>query len=506
MKKAIIIVMCLVPLLFYCKKEDNIPPVINSVNIQEGDTLRNNFEIKVDASDNSSVSAIEVYANDSLIIKDTKSPLDFNLNTLSMKDGEYTIKTIVYDAKGNKSESSYKVQIQNVLLTINLGSSISKPFQVVISDEQGNILRSVTLLANGKVKIMPQAAFNNNAINFLTCSTNSGFTGIFAYIHVKRGSEYEIGTPYVAPVVNSFKLHLKNDLGSFSEVRISTDRVSYQIMSMSDTINLPQLMPYSTDHKLLIQLKSETGWFYKFFTIQNIQEVTINLSDINQAESVKTYTLLGEGSASLLLQGTSNDADSINRYYISNNYNEFFANHLDIYYPPEYFSKYHSAVSFTPFPPSNPGIHFMNQYRGVIPDSFDPLLADFTFVNESFNNFSANISGAFDFYSINYYDPTLTVELLVEAPVNQKEWKLPDLTTAFGNPAFVNFAWKSIQLTNMGSLDWTNKFFDVGLNLERLNFYETYCQYKWIFNPATNNRKVEIPKNLNSDLHRRLGI
>jgi hypothetical protein len=505
MKKAIVVLMCFVFVLFSCKKEDTVPPIINSVNIQPGDTLRNSFNIKVDASDNSMVSSIEVYANDSLIIKDTKSPLDFNLNTLAMKDGEYTFKTIVYDAKSNKTESSTKVQIQNALVTLNIDKSYPLSYKVLISDEQGNILRSLSFQNGGKIKIMPETACDKKAINLIFDVTSNGYTGITAYIHVKRGSEYNGGSSAIAPIVKGVKLHLKNDIGSFSHIRISTDQTSYILMSMADTINLPNLIPYSTDHKLLLQLETGNGQFYKLLPIANITELTENLSDINQTESLKTFSLPSNGTAELFLQGIGNDADSINRYYISENYNSAFQNHLDVIYPGQSFSKYHSFVVFSPV---QSGIYYktyFSQYRGDIPATFEPVSGDFTIINASPDKFSANITGNFDFYDIVYYDPTQTVELSVSVPVNQKEWILPDLATAFRNSAFnlANFSWYQVTIENMGSLDWSNKYYDIGLNFERLNFYEIYSQGEWISNGSK--KRLQGFEQIN-DIKKKMGI
>jgi hypothetical protein len=211
-----------------------------------------------------------------------------------------------------------------------------------------------------------------------------------------------------------------------------------------------------------------------------------------------------------LLQGTSNETDSINRYYISEAENAFYENHLDVFYPAEYFSKYVSGVLYTPVHSGNSYISYSNQYRGDIPDTFDPLSADFEIVNASADNFKANISGNFDLYYISYYDPTQTIELLVSAPVIQKEWKLPDLATAFGNTefSFGNLKWNQVQIINMGSLDWSNKFYDLSVNFERLNFYEKYVQYEWIFNSETkNNKQMRLSgQDLIDDIRQRMRI
>src|SRR5512133_505300 len=102
-----------VSLLSSCKKEDNIPPVITAVKLNMSDTIRNSYIIKVEATDNSSTIGMDLYANDSLIAHIEKVPFEYPWNTIKVKDGEYTIKAVVFDSNGNKTESSCLITVQN---------------------------------------------------------------------------------------------------------------------------------------------------------------------------------------------------------------------------------------------------------------------------------------------------------------------------------------------------------------------------------------------------------
>ena len=476
-----------------CSKEDNIAPVITSVNLTLNDTLRNKFTIKVDATDNISTDKLELYANDSLFAEVNKVPFEYLWNTNQVKDGKYIIKAIIYDSKGNKAESSCTIFVQNALLNINLGSEYHSPFKLVISDEQGTILKSLSIQGTGKVRIMPLNQLENSAINVVYCSTANGYTGIMSYIHVKRGSEFNMDWRSFGPVVKGVKVHLKNDIASFSQIWLSTDWGRYQISTMSDTITLPTTIPYSSGHKLLLQIETGEGRFYKLLAIDNIEEITEKLSDINIRQNIKSYSVPSTRSSSYLMMGIGNDADSVNRYYISQGYNALNEDRLDFIYPAEYFSKYYTYVSYCPSNDNNK--NYTNIYQGTVPDRFDPLTADFEIINSKADNFKANISGDFDLYQTVYYDLTQTVELAVSAPVNQKEWKLPDLAIAFGNPdyKFDNFKWENVVLINQGSLDWSNKYYDLNINFERLNFYAKYVQYVSIYNPFAKANKVQLP-------------
>ena len=479
-----------------CKKEDNIPPVITSFNLTMNDTVRNNFVIKIEATDNNKTSRLELFANDSLIARLENLPFEYLWNTTAVKDGEYIIKAIVYDSNGNKVEASSTVFVQNALLTLNLGNENPSSFKVVISDEQGNILNSALVQGSGKVRIMPLTQFENEGINFVYCYVGNGFTALIGYVHVKRGSEYNLDWNSTGPVQKGIKIHLKNDIGAFSQVILSTDQASYKISAMADTINLPNTIPYTSGHKLLLQLVTSEGRFYDFLTIDNTEELSVKLSDVFAREAVKTFSFPAAGHASYLLMASSriNEKDSIYRYYLSEGENALNENHFDIYYPAEYFSRYHTGILFSHY--INDYKSYLNQYRGVIPESFDPISADFEIVNSRPDNFKANISGNFDLYHVLYYDPSQTIELQVSVPVNQKEWKLPDLATAFNNTEFRidNFTWNQVSIVNQGSLDWSNKYYDISLNFEQLNFVEKYTQYEWIYNPISKrNKQFTLP-------------
>jgi len=485
----LVLFILLVNLFDSCKKEDNKPPVITSINLIMNDTIRNNFNIKVEVTDNNSTARLELYANDSLFAQIDNLPFEYLWNTTKMKDGEYIIKAVVYDSKGNKAESSTTVLVQNALLTINLGSENHAPFKLVIFDEQGSILNSALIQGSGKVIIMPLTPAENDAINLVSYSTSNGFTGIIAYVHVKRGSEYNMDWKSSGPVVKGFKIHIKNDIGSFSQVWLSTDQTFYKISSMADTMNLPAAIPYTSGHKLLLQLETIEGKFYSFLTIDNIDELTVKLSDINIKQSRKSISIPSTGHASYLLMGSINEKDSTKRYYISEGESAPDADHLDVYYPIDYFSKYHTGVYFSQ---NNYDFkYYLNQYRGELPDRFDPISVDFEIVNPQPGNFKANTTGVFDLYRVEYYNQSQTIELQVVAPASQKEWKLPDLATAFDNIEFSlnNFIWNQVSIVNQGSLDWSNTYYDLSVNFEKLNFVEKYVQYLWIYNPLNVSKK-----------------
>lgn len=472
-------------ILISCEKKDILAPVISSINLETGDTLRNNFVIKVLATDNTNVVKMDIYANDSLISGITKLPLEYDWNTSKMKDGEYTIKAVVFDAKGNNSDYKCKVVIQNALLAINLGSQNHNSYKFVVSDEDGNILNSATIEGSGVIRIMPNSAYDKPGINFAYRTSYLDFTGLTAFVHIKRGSTLNMNwSNMAAPVLNGVRFHLKNDIGTFTKICISADNSYYILTSMADTALLPQSIGYSAGHKILVQLETDAGKFYSFVTVDNIPEITVNLSSVKAQQASKSISFPDGGSEEVLIQGLANEKDSINRYYLSQMHNEYNGNHIISSYPPEYFAQYLTNILYTPQHSDNNYKSYINRYRGVIPDNFTPLSADIVIVNPDPGNFKANISGNFDSYSVSYYNTSLTINLQVAVPMNQNAWKLPDLAAAFNNEAyrFDNFVWNQVQVSNYKSLDWSTKYYDIGLNFEKINWFEEFSQTMWIHN------------------------
>ena len=124
---------------------------------------------------------------------------------------------------------------------------------------------------------------------------------------------------------------------------------------------------------------------------------TEKLSDINIRQNIKSYSVPSTRRSSYLMMGIGNDADSVNRYYISQGYNALNEDRLDFIYPTEYYSKYYTCVSFCP--KNDTDKNYTNFYQCAVPDRFDPLTAKFEIINSKVDNFKANISEDFDIYN-----------------------------------------------------------------------------------------------------------
>jgi len=467
MKKAIISLLILVFIFASCKKEDDLDntdkvlPVINSINLTANDTLRNLFTIKVEATDNKSIDKVEYYVNDSLITQISSAPYDYQLNTLKLKDGSGTMKVVVYDAEGNKTESTRKYIVHNLLLTLKVGELNPVPYYVVVSDEKGNILNTATFKSNQTIKIMPVAPCEVKSFNVVYYNTWYQSTYMEACIHVKRGTELKLGITNEPKVIKNIKLHFKNDLPNFLRIDIGTDLSRYSFSSMADTSLLPATFPYTGDHKLLLQLQTTTGRYYKLYSINGVENLTVDFSSITTPQTMKSYPFPVTGSVFYIITAKALAAEATYEYYLSSGNKEYNANHVDLFYPAEYF-RYKTLISYTLHDGSTKT--YSNLTSGEVPETFSYITADAQMISEDLGGFKTTFSGTFDYYLAKYSIPSLNnfIFLQVRAPANQTEWILPDLSEAFGNTNFNlnNFLLHQFYMQDLQSVNLANNYYD----------------------------------------------
>ena len=472
MKKGIVFLLTMVSIFSSCKKEDKIAPVISSLNIEANDTLKNLFTVKAGATDNESIGRVEYYLNDSLITTLNAPPYDYQLNTLKLKDGSYTMSIVAYDAEGNKTESSRSIIVHNLLLSLKVGALNPSPWYIVVSDENGNILNTTTFTSNDTKKILPLTPCEVKTINIVYSNTYEQNTNMVAYINVKRGSELKVGVTTQNFTTKEVKLHLNNDLADFKNLDIVTNVFRYSLTSLADTVNLPAI-PYTTDHKLLLQLQTSTGRYYKFFQLNDAKSLTLNLSSINTPESLITQTFPLTGNVFYLITSKAKPEDN-DEYLITMGSKDYNKTKVDLFYPAEYFTRYHTLISYSLLDGSNKS--YTNFWSGAVPETFSNMVADAQVTSSNPGGFKAVFSGTFDHYFAIYRIPSQHLMMTLNAPSKKNEWKLPDLSVAFGNNAFSlnNFLLYQLQLIDYSSLDLANKYYD--LDTDQLVAEESYTQ------------------------------
>jgi hypothetical protein len=163
----------------------------------------------------------------------------------------------------------------------------------------------------------------------------------------------------------------------------------------------------------------------------------------------------------------------MNEYYISSESKMYNADHLDLIYPSEYFAQYMTYITYA-LPSSKKT--YTNTSRGTVPESFRYLNADAIVTSSTPAGFKATFSGNFDCYAVYFSIQSINLTLRVNAPANQKEWVLPNLSTAFGNSAynFENFKILQLNISDLESVNLAGNYYD--LDTEQLIAKEGHFQ------------------------------
>jgi subtilisin family serine protease len=142
---------------------DTNPPSVKITYPSDGDTVSGAITVKVDASDDSGVSKVELYKNGVLFAVDSEAPYEFYWDTTADPDGVYVLAAKAYDLAGNCGESSnVSVNVVNAKVSDNNppsvsivqplnGSTVSKTIDVVASASDESGISKVEFYIDGKL-------------------------------------------------------------------------------------------------------------------------------------------------------------------------------------------------------------------------------------------------------------------------------------------------------------------------------------------------------------------
>jgi hypothetical protein len=96
---------------------DNTPPSVEITYPRDVYTVSSTIIVKVDASDDSGVSKVELYKNGVLFAVDSEAPYEFYWDTTADPDGVYVLVAKAYDRAGNRVSQAAS---RSMLLTLRL--------------------------------------------------------------------------------------------------------------------------------------------------------------------------------------------------------------------------------------------------------------------------------------------------------------------------------------------------------------------------------------------------
>ncbi|HEY0741123.1 MAG TPA: Ig-like domain-containing protein [Chryseosolibacter sp.] len=111
-------------------------PIPAFKNVTEGMMVINTITVQADASDNSQVTDVKLYAGAALVAVDAEKPYEFSWDSKTVADGNQVLKLIATDNSGNAGESSITVSVQNltppqvVIKNISEGLSVTNTLSV----------------------------------------------------------------------------------------------------------------------------------------------------------------------------------------------------------------------------------------------------------------------------------------------------------------------------------------------------------------------------------------
>lgn len=105
------------------QNSDSTAPTVSITSPTNGSTVSGTTKVAASASDDVGVSYVELYIDGGLQASDAAAPFEFNWDTTTVADGEYTLLAKAYDAAGNLASSS--------VVSVTVSNSTSGPTMVV---------------------------------------------------------------------------------------------------------------------------------------------------------------------------------------------------------------------------------------------------------------------------------------------------------------------------------------------------------------------------------------
>jgi hypothetical protein len=404
---------------------DTSAPEVSFADLTANKAVWNIVPIKVAATDNAGITKVEVFVDGNLIKTITATPYETNWDSNTIADGSHTVKVIVTDAAGNKSEEEVIIVVKNVLVTLDFKDNQLDDFEgdkergfIFLSDESGKLIVSAEY-TNGQHLELKSPAFNGE--NFYLTEAlydemvwEDGLhysTRLWSFSNLDRNSKWVVlddregddNETYAGEAeLNFTNLAASAYYGAFS----NGDGAGIYEMNTSATLRLRK-----SPSKLYVVRNNDGGTpaptYGLFSNIVTGANSNINLNSVNQA--------LTKVIAAVPIEGADAEVD-ITAFPVAGNYDEpyylgYFTSHGEdvvVYHPGAAFPTYYvenyfntDDISYSRASTSEFG-NFSIPAHNVV----------FSFAN---NELTYTATGNFDFVTATFYS---------EGEKNYAYWRL----------------------------------------------------------------------------------
>jgi hypothetical protein len=430
-----------------CSKDDEVPQNIDSQitfsNITPAMPVWNNVPISLEVSDDMGIASVEVLVDGVSIGTLTQAPYTVTWDGTNATDGVHTVKAIVTDKSGNKTEKETTVTLQNTLLTVDIAANQlggdERGF-VFLSDETGNLIASTEYTnSNDIVLKSPTFAGTKFFLTEVLVTDHSGQNEVrlWTYPEIERGQAWKVlddRNTDLDPGAGQANLTVTNAVtNSIYDIYSNAEQTMVDEFNTTGSIRLG-----TTPSKLYVTRRTQqdgTPLGYGFYSNVVVGNNTLNLSQVNQPMSKLTATMPEEMSyASVYVRAYPTVNDYTHPYTLgtfSNGGSNSGIKSFDIYYPGTAFATYYSIIEM--------GSDDLSYYSGSHTSLFEVTEITNT-VSFSFANDKLKYSATGDFAFISTVFETDNSEWYLLLPEGSDKvvpaLKLPDPLKAFEIPAF----------------------------------------------------------------------
>jgi hypothetical protein len=430
------------------ESEDGANPTVSFKNLTDGAEVWSTTSVDVEVFDNEGIQKVEVYIDGVIAGTMITEPYSMSWNTNTATDGTHSVKAVVTDLAGNRSEATISVMVKNVLVTLNIGSgrlwNDEKVF-VFLSDESGKLITSVEYkIGDGEIELKKPDF--SGAYFFLTevhLYTENNVSQSYTYSQVERGKDWVIaGYPPETVSAGNATLTFSNALEN-SKYYLSTNQQWYN--GVSSTMETPLDLELKTEvSKLYVtrwDVNTRVPIEYGIYSGIIVGSNNVDFSMVN-SELTKSTIELPEGilDSHITLYGTFIANDFTEKYTIGTFFMDPETRSNSFYYPGSAFATYHTFFGYST------DEYNYRQTSTTEFYSFNIIANDVSY-SYSNNKLIYSADGDFDFWHLSFEEPFAFWEFflpkgsnkvipLLEIPESLSDIKFPSFGVPYSHGVF----------------------------------------------------------------------